>query len=85
MLVLSRKSGEKISIDGTIEVTVLKLKGNKVSLGIRAPKDVKILRGELHEDWTLSEGDSRLVNGENCITPTVHTTVSREPSLAWSI
>ena len=85
MLVLTRKSGEKISIDGKIEVTVLKLKGNKVSLGIRAPKDVKILRGELHEDWTLSEGDSWHVNGENCITPSVHTSVSREPSLAWSI
>ncbi|MCL4164498.1 UNVERIFIED_CONTAM: hypothetical protein GTU68_045024 [Idotea baltica] len=47
MLVLSRKKEEAIVIDGQIEIQVLKIKGNTVRLGIRAPQDVKILRGEV--------------------------------------
>ncbi len=48
MLVLSRKVGEKLVIDGNITVVVLKIQGNRISLGIVAPSDVKILRGELN-------------------------------------
>jgi carbon storage regulator CsrA len=47
MLVLSRRIEEALVIDGRIEVQVLRVKGNTVRLGIRAPQDVKILRGEL--------------------------------------
>ena len=47
MLVLSRKKNEQIVIDGQIEVEVLQIKGNTVRLGIKAPRDVKVLRGEL--------------------------------------
>ena len=47
MLVLSRQIHEKIVIDGGIEITILKVKGNTIRLGIDAPKDVRILRGEL--------------------------------------
>ncbi len=47
MLVLSRKQSEQIVIDGQIEIEVLKIKGNTVRLGIKAPRDVKVLRGEL--------------------------------------
>lgn len=47
MLVLSRRIEETILIDGRIEVQVIRVKGNTVRLGIRAPQDVKILRGEL--------------------------------------
>ena len=46
MLVLTRKEGETIEI-GNITVMVLKRKGNSVMIGIDAPKDVHILRGEL--------------------------------------
>lgn len=49
MLVLSRKVGEKIVIDGNITVEVVKIQGNRISLGIVAPADVKILRSELKE------------------------------------
>lgn len=49
MLVLSRKVGEKLVIDGNITVEVVKIQGNRISLGIIAPSDVKILRGELTE------------------------------------
>ena len=47
MLVLSRKKNESIVIDGNIRIEVLKVKGNTIRLGISAPQDVKVLRGEL--------------------------------------
>ncbi|MCC7335406.1 MAG: carbon storage regulator [Pirellulaceae bacterium] len=47
MLVLSRKVGEKLVIDGNITVEVVKIQGNRITLGVVAPSDVKILRGEL--------------------------------------
>jgi len=47
MLVLSRKVGEKIIIDGGIELTITKIDGNKVRVGITAPPDVRIDRAEL--------------------------------------
>ena len=47
MLVLSCKFGDKLVIDGNITVEVVKIQGNRISLGIVAPSNVKILRGEL--------------------------------------
>ena len=47
MLVLSRKVGEQILIGGDIVVTVNRIDGNRVSLGIQAPSDVRIIREEL--------------------------------------
>ncbi len=47
MLVLSRKKNEKIEIDGGIEITVVDIGGDKVRLGIEAPKEITILREEV--------------------------------------
>ena len=47
MLVLSRKLGETIRIGGDIEITVTQIAGNRIRLGIDAPDDVNVLRGEL--------------------------------------
>jgi carbon storage regulator len=47
MLILTRKSGEKIRIAGNIELTVLQVSGSQVKIGIDAPKDVTIMREEL--------------------------------------
>ena len=47
MLVLTRKIGERVVIGHNIEVTVLKIQGNRVKLGIRGPADVPIHRKEL--------------------------------------
>jgi len=47
MLVLSRKRDERIEIDGDIVITVNRIRGGQVSLGIEAPAGVKILRSEL--------------------------------------
>jgi len=47
MLVLSRKPGEKVVIDGGITITVVEFSRSKVRIGIEAPADVAILRGEV--------------------------------------
>jgi carbon storage regulator len=58
MLVLTRKLGETVVIDGGIKVTVLEVAGNRVRLGIAAPDGVRILRGELagwHDAYPAAE------------------------------
>lgn len=55
MLVLSRKAGEKIVVDGNITIEVLKVKGNRLTLGITAPASVKVLRGELNDRPTRAQ------------------------------
>jgi carbon storage regulator len=47
MLVLSRRENEQIKLGDSIVVTVVKLAGDRVRLGINAPSDVLVLRGEL--------------------------------------
>jgi carbon storage regulator len=47
MLVLSRKLGETIVINGNIKVTVVKIDRNQIRIGIEAPKDVAIYREEI--------------------------------------
>ncbi|HUG66993.1 MAG TPA: carbon storage regulator [Pirellulaceae bacterium] len=47
MLVLTRKPQEQIHIGDNITISVLKVKGNTVRIGIQAPRDVRVLRGEL--------------------------------------
>ena len=47
MLVLSRRENERIRLGDSIVVTVVKVGGDRVRLGIEAPSDVLVLRGEL--------------------------------------
>lgn len=49
MLVLSRKAFESIIIGDNIEVTVTEISGDKVKIGINAPKDIKIVRSEIRK------------------------------------
>lgn len=51
MLVLSRKTGERLVLGNDIVVTVVEVKGNRVRLGIQAPKHINVVRGELAEAW----------------------------------
>lgn len=48
MLVLSRKKNESIIIDDNIVITVVEIRGDKVRLGIEAPREVPIHRSEIH-------------------------------------
>jgi carbon storage regulator len=47
VLILSRKCGESLLINNQIELKVIEISGDKVKIGIEAPKDYKILRKEL--------------------------------------
>jgi carbon storage regulator len=47
MLVLSRKSGESIKIADNIEIKIIDVIGERVKVGINAPKDLLILRAEV--------------------------------------
>ena len=49
MLVLSRRIGEEIVINDNIRVTVVAVKGDRVRLGIVAPREVTVDRAEVHE------------------------------------
>jgi carbon storage regulator len=63
MLVLSRKIGEKLVIGDNITVVVSRVAGNRVTLGIEAPTDVRIIRGELHQDVDDSAPLARAAGG----------------------
>ena len=50
MLVLTRKAGEGILLDQDVIIDVLSVEGDRVRIGIDAPKDVRIFRRELLEE-----------------------------------
>jgi carbon storage regulator len=50
MLILSRKSGESIVIDGRIHVKILRVDGEVVKIGIEAPTSVPVHRQEVYEE-----------------------------------
>ena len=47
MLVLSRKENQKLKLGDSITLTIVRLSGDQVRLGIEAPREVRILRDEL--------------------------------------
>jgi carbon storage regulator len=61
MLVLTRKSNQSIMIGDDIEVSVLAVMGEKVRIGISAPRDVPVFRKEVYLEIKLdeTEGDQR--------------------------
>lgn len=50
MLILSRKSGESIVIDGKIHVKIVRVEGDVVKLGVEAPADVPVHRKEVYDE-----------------------------------
>lgn len=47
MLVLSRKANQEIIIGDEVKITIVRVKGNTVRIGIEAPREMAIARGEL--------------------------------------
>jgi carbon storage regulator len=70
MLVLSRKKNESIVINNDITVTVVEIRGDKVRLGIVAPKEVPVHRQEVFE----------AIHGKPAASSDPSTTVSAKPS-----
>ena len=55
MLVLSRKANESIMIGLDIKVEILEIRGNVVRLGIKAPREISVVRSELRERLVADE------------------------------
>ena len=67
MLILTRQVGEDIVIGEAVTVSVLGIKQGQVRLGIQAPKQIKVLRGELLNDAdrsALDTAEPALGNGQ---------------------
>ncbi len=58
MLVLSRKAGETIWIGEDVELIISEVKGEQVKIGIRAPRNIEVIRGELRQDISTSNTES---------------------------
>lgn len=58
MLILSRKPGETVVIDGRIRVKVIRVEGDVVKIGIDAPADISIHRQEVYDEIQRSNKEA---------------------------
>ena len=70
MLVLSRKEGESIVIQGRIVVSVLNVRGHRVRLGIQAPHDIVVHRREVLEAIMSEETGERRIAEDSILQKT---------------
>lgn len=63
MLVLTRKKGQQITIDGPCTITVLKTTAASVRIGVEADKETKVLRGELAIHEEPDDGEDQAEQG----------------------
>lgn len=67
MLVLSRRLGQKVLLPGlNVSIRIISCKGKGVRLGIEAPADVLVLRGELSDRASLPPNGERAVSESAC-------------------
>jgi len=64
VLILSRKIGESVVIDGRIIVKVVRAEGNQIKLGIDAPRDVPVMREELYEEFRQANIEALTQRGQ---------------------
>lgn len=69
MLVLSRKKDEKIVIGDNISIMVVEIRGDKVRLGIDAPRDVSVHRREVYEAIKRKESEQDGDDDNSAILP----------------
>ncbi len=63
MLVLTRKSNQSIMIGDEIEVSVLSVMGDKVRIGIQAPREVPVFRREVYLEIQREQGRTDVPGG----------------------
>ncbi|MBO4728678.1 MAG: carbon storage regulator CsrA, partial [Spirochaetaceae bacterium] len=64
MLILTRKTNEKIRIGNDITITIIEVRGDQVKVGVEAPKDVKVFRQEVF-NAIQNENRAAVVNTAN--------------------
>ena len=71
MLVLSRKKNESIVINNDITIVVVEIRGDKVRLGVEAPKEVPVHRREVYEairrNAVLTQAEAPEVAGDSSV------------------
>ena len=85
MLVLSRKVGERLVIGDNITIVINRIAGNRVAIGIEAPSDVRIVRGELQAEDKAVEPTAHLpapTNGGESFGRSTDTRIVSLPRLA---
>jgi len=65
MLVLSRQKDESIMIGDNVEITIVDVRGDKVRLGITAPKEIPVHRLEVYEAIQREKGETQAQEKEN--------------------
>ena len=58
MLILTRRVGEALMVGDDTKIVVLGVKGSQISLGINAPKDVKVHREEIYEKINVESSET---------------------------
>jgi len=71
MLILSRKAGESIVIDGRILVKVMRVDGEVVKIGIEAPMDIPVHRQEIYEE--IQNSNQQALVRQNATLPRLST------------
>jgi carbon storage regulator len=69
MLVLSRQRDESIMIGDDVEITIVDVRGDKVRLGITAPKSIPVHRREIYDAIQREKAEKAQVDGQVASTP----------------
>jgi carbon storage regulator len=77
MLILSRKAGESIVVDGRIHVKVIRVEGELVKLGIEAPAEVPVHRLEVYEE--IQRSNQQALTRQNTALPPLAAATAVEP------
>ena len=71
MLILSRKTNQKILIGDNIEITIIDIRGDQVKIGVDAPSSVKVFREEIYQE-IQNENRAALVRDTELNLPELH-------------
>ena len=80
MLVLSRKEAERIRLGDSIVITVIRIGGDKVRLGIEAPSDILVLRDELEpHELEILQKSQEVVQSQEAVQATQEPQAPQSP------
>jgi carbon storage regulator len=83
MLILSRKTGESLVIDGRIRVKIVRVEGDAVKVGIEAPADVPVHRQEVYEE--IQRSNQQAVTTQKALLPKLPVRKPGAPSTPQTI
>jgi len=71
MLILSRKTNQKILIGDDVELTIIEIRGDQVKIGVNAPPIIKVFREEIYQE-IQNENKAALVKDRIPVLPNLH-------------